>query len=101
MKMVMIWFGVLVLVVLISLLLQVVELVKVGLKIDIEGVLLGNMIQQVLESYGVKMINKIQFGIMLVVCGVIVVGELDIYLEYIGNGVFFFKDENDLVWKNV
>lgn len=38
---------------------------------------------------------------IFVVCGVIIFGELDIYLEYIGNGVFFFKDENDVVWKNV
>lgn len=32
--------------------------------------------------------------------GAIIFGELDIYSEYIGNGVFFFKDENDVAWKN-
>ncbi len=74
--------------------------VKVGSKIDTEGALLGNMIQQVLESHGVKTINKIQLGTTPVVRGAIVAGELDIYPEYTGNGAFFFKDENDPAWKN-
>ncbi len=69
------------------------EPVKVGSKIDTEGALLGNMIQQVLESHGVKTINKIQLGTTPVVRGAIVAGELDIYPEYTGNGAFFFKDE--------
>ncbi len=56
--------------------------VKVGSKIDTEGALLGNMIQQVLESHGVKTINKIQLGTTPVVRGAIVAGELDIYPEY-------------------
>ena len=73
---------------------------KVGSKIDTEGALLGNMIQQVLESHGVKTINKIQLGTTPVVRGAIVAGELDIYPEYTGNGAFFFKDENDPAWKN-
>jgi osmoprotectant transport system substrate-binding protein len=58
------------------------------------------MIQQVLESHGVKTINKIQLGTTPVVRGAIVAGELDIYPEYTGNGAFFFKDENDPAWKN-
>ncbi|PLM06427.1 ABC transporter substrate-binding protein, partial [Klebsiella pneumoniae] len=84
----------------ISLPLQAAEPVKVGSKIDTEGALLGNMIQQVLESHGVKTINKIQLGTTPVVRGTIVAGELDIYPEYTGNGAFFFKDENDPAWKN-
>ncbi|WP_228708896.1 ABC transporter substrate-binding protein [Klebsiella pneumoniae] len=83
-----------------SLPLQAAEPVKVGSKIDTEGALLGNMIQQVLESHGVKTINKIQLGTTPVVRGTIVAGELDIYPEYTGNGAFFFKDENDPAWKN-
>lgn len=53
------WVGLLVMLVVVSLLLQVVFFVKVGLKIDIEGVLFGNIILQVLESYGVLMVNKV------------------------------------------
>ncbi|HCA9011704.1 TPA: ABC transporter substrate-binding protein [Klebsiella pneumoniae] len=100
MKMATTWSGALALAALISLPLQAAEPVKVGSKIDTEGALLGNMIQQVLESHGVKTINKIQLGTTPVVRGAIVAGELDIYSEYTGNGAFFFKDENDPAWKN-
>ncbi|HHQ2469061.1 TPA: glycine betaine ABC transporter substrate-binding protein OsmF [Klebsiella pneumoniae] len=100
MKMATTWSGALALAALISLPLQAAEPVKVGSKIDTEGALLGNMIQQVLESHGVKTINKIQLGTTQVVRGAIVAGELDIYPEYTGNGAFFFKDENDPAWKN-
>ncbi|WP_243061471.1 ABC transporter substrate-binding protein [Klebsiella pneumoniae] len=100
MKMATTWSGALALAALISLPLQAAEPVKVGSKIDTEGALLGNMIQQVLESHGVKTINKIQLGTTPVVRGAIVAGVLDIYPEYTGNGAFFFKDENDPAWKN-
>ncbi len=100
MKMATTWSGALALAALISLPLQAAEPVKVGSKIDTEGALLGNMIQQVLESHGVKTINKIQLGTTPVVRGAIVAGELDTYPEYTGNGAFFFKDENDPAWKN-
>ncbi|ELY2650284.1 ABC transporter substrate-binding protein [Cronobacter sakazakii] len=74
--------------------------VKVGSKIDTEGALLGNVILQVLESHGVKTVNKIQLGTTPVVRGAITSGELDIYPEYTGNGAFFFKQENSPAWKN-
>lgn len=79
---------------------QAAEPVKVGSKIDTEGALLGNIILQVLESHGVKTVNKVQLGTTPVVRGAITSGELDIYPEYTGNGAFFFKDENDPAWKN-
>jgi osmoprotectant transport system substrate-binding protein len=79
---------------------QAAEPVKVGSKIDTEGSLLGNIILQVLDSHGVKTVNKVQLGTTPVVRGAITAGELDIYPEYTGNGAFFFKDENDAVWKN-
>ena len=62
MKMAMKWSGALALAALISLPLQAAEPVKVGSKIDTEGALLGNMIQQVLESHGVPTVNKVQLG---------------------------------------
>lgn len=80
--------------------LQAAEPVKVGSKIDTEGALLGNIILQVLESHGLKTVNKVQLGTTPVVRGAITSGELDIYPEYTGNGAFFFKDENDPAWKN-
>lgn len=50
MKMATKWSGALALAALISVPLQAAEPVKVGSKIDTEGALLGNMIQQVLEK---------------------------------------------------
>lgn len=94
------WRAALALAALISLPLQAAEPVKVGSKIDTEGALLGNIILQVLESHGVKTVNKVQLGTTPVVRGAITAGELDIYPEYTGNGAFFFKQENDPAWKN-
>ena len=79
---------------------QAAEPVKVGSKIDTEGSLLGNIILQVLDSHGVKTVNKVQLGTTPVVRGAITAGELDVYPEYTGNGAFFFKDEKDPAWKN-
>ncbi|HGY5111021.1 TPA: ABC transporter substrate-binding protein [Citrobacter braakii] len=95
-----VWVGSLVLLAAISLPLQAASPVTVGSKIDTEGALLGNIILQVLESHGVKTVNKVQLGTTPVVRGAITSGELDIYPEYTGNGAFFFKDENDPAWKN-
>lgn len=94
------WRGPLALLAAFSLPLQAAEPIKVGSKIDTEGALLGNIILQVLESHGVKTVNKVQLGTTPVVRGAIASGELDIYPEYTGNGAFFFKDENDPAWKN-
>ncbi len=94
------WVSSLSLLATVSLPLQAASPVTVGSKIDTEGALLGNMILQVLESHGVKTVNKIQLGTTPVVRGAITAGELDIYPEYTGNGAFFFKDENDPAWKN-
>ncbi len=94
------WSGALALVALVSLPLQAAEPVRGGAKLAPEGAMLGNIILQVLESHGVKTVNKVQLGTTPVVRGAITAGELDIYPEYTGNGAFFFKDENDPAWKN-
>lgn len=80
------WVSSLALLATVSLPLQAASPVTVGSKIDTEGALLGNMILQVLESHGVKTVNKIQLGTTPVVRGAITAGELDIYPEYTGNG---------------
>lgn len=74
--------------------------VRVGLKIDTEGSLLGNIILQVLESHQVKTVNKLQLGATQVLRGAITAGEIDIYPEYTGNGAFFFSAEQDKAWKD-
>jgi osmoprotectant transport system substrate-binding protein len=74
--------------------------VRVSSKIDTEGALLGNIIQQVLENKGIKTADKVQLGATKVVRAAITAGEIDIYPEYTGNGAFFFSEETDPAWKN-
>ncbi|MBJ3815414.1 ABC transporter substrate-binding protein [Shimwellia pseudoproteus] len=79
---------------------QAAEPVKVASKIDTEGALLGNMIIQVLESHGVKTVNRLQLGPTTVVRSALISGNIDIYPEYTGNGGVFFNDPTDQVWKD-
>ncbi|ERE18724.1 glycine betaine ABC transporter substrate-binding protein OsmF [Pseudogulbenkiania ferrooxidans] len=76
------------------------DAIRVGSKIDTEGALLGNMIQQVLEAHGVKTESKLSLGNTKVVRAAIAAGEIDIYPEYTGNGAFFFADEKNPAWKS-
>ncbi|OHX13477.1 glycine betaine ABC transporter substrate-binding protein OsmF [Chromobacterium sphagni] len=76
------------------------DAVRVGSKIDTEGALLGNLIQQVLEAHGLKTIGRLSLGNTKVVRTAIAAGEIDIYPEYTGNGAFFFADEKNPAWKS-
>ncbi|SUX29383.1 glycine betaine ABC transporter substrate-binding protein OsmF [Chromobacterium vaccinii] len=76
------------------------DAVRVGSKIDTEGALLGNIIQQVLEAHGVKTESRLSLGNTKVVRTAIAAGEIDIYPEYTGNGAFFFSDEKNPAWKS-
>ena len=63
--------------------------VVVSSKIDTEGGVLGNIIQQVLQANGIAVTDKIQLGGTPIVREAITAGEIDIYPEYTGNGAFF------------
>ncbi|MEO2216960.1 ABC transporter substrate-binding protein [Chromobacterium vaccinii] len=76
------------------------DAIRVGSKIDTEGALLGNIIQQVLEAHGVKTEGRLSLGNTKVVRTAIAAGEIDIYPEYTGNGAFFFSDEKNPAWKS-
>jgi osmoprotectant transport system substrate-binding protein len=67
--------------------------VVVGSKIDTEGDLLANMIIVALENNGFKVDNKAQTGTTEVVRKALLNGEIDIYPEYTGSGLFFFEGE--------
>ena len=75
--------------------------VRVGSKIDTEGALLGHLLVQVLEAGGVKTVNKLQLGNTKIVRGALLVGEIDLYPEYTGNGAFFHADEKHPAWKQL
>ena len=79
---------------------QAARPLRVASKIDTEGALLGQLVLQVLEAGGIKTDNRLQLGNTPIVRAALVAGEIDLYPEYTGNGVFFFSDEKNPIWKN-
>jgi osmoprotectant transport system substrate-binding protein len=65
--------------------------IVVGSKIDTEGKLLGTIIKLMLEANGFTVVDKIQTGPTDVVRQALINGEIDIYPEYTGSGLLFFK----------
>lgn len=74
--------------------------VTVGSKIDTEGKLLGTMIVVLLEKNGFKVVDKTQTGQTDVVRKALINKEIDIYPEYTGSGLIFFKNQDPAVYKN-
>jgi osmoprotectant transport system substrate-binding protein len=74
--------------------------ITVGSKIDTEGKLLGEMIVQMLQANGFKVNNKTEFGTTEVVRKALLSGEVDIYPEYTGSGLIFFKNQDPATYKD-
>lgn len=74
--------------------------IVVGSKIDTEGTVLGKMIVKVLAAKGIPVVDKVGFGTTDLVRKAIVAGELDLYVEYTGNGEFFFPGSDPATWKD-
>jgi osmoprotectant transport system substrate-binding protein len=74
--------------------------VTVGSKIDTEGKLLGTMIVVLLEKNGFKVVDKTQTGQTDVVRKALINKEIDIYPEYTGSGLIFFKNQDPTVYKD-
>lgn len=74
--------------------------VRVASKIDTEGMLLGNMIVDVLKANNIPVKNDVALGATSIVRQALVNGEIDIYPEYTGNGAFFTDTASSPVWKN-
>lgn len=65
--------------------------IKIGSKIDTEGELLASMMQLILEDKGFTVEDKSQTGTTDVVRKALLDGEIDLYPEYTGSGLFFFE----------
>ncbi len=74
--------------------------VVVGSKIDTEGTLLGKMIVRLLSANDIPVTDKVGFGTTDLVRKAIAAKELDLYVEYTGNGAFFFQGTDPTVWKD-
>lgn len=67
--------------------------IVIGSKIDTEGELLATIIQKVLEDNGFTVDDKSQTGTTDVVRKALLAGEIDVYPEYTGSGLFFFEGD--------
>lgn len=72
----------------------------VGSKIDTEGTILGKIIVKLLAQNKIPVVDKVGFGTTDLVRKAIVAKELDLYIEYTGNGEFFFKGSDPTIWKD-
>jgi osmoprotectant transport system substrate-binding protein len=74
--------------------------IVVGSKIDTEGTVLGEMIVQLLSANGLPVTDKVGFGTTDLVRKAIRAKELDLYVEYTGNGAFFFQGTDPSIWRD-
>lgn len=74
--------------------------IVVGSKIDTEGKLLGAIIIAKLKDAGFAVTDKTQTGTTDVVRKALLNKEIDIYPEYTGSGLIFFKNQDPAVYKD-
>ena len=67
--------------------------VVVSSKIDTEGAVIGNIIQQVLEANGIATVDKISLGPTPIVRAAITAGEIDIYPDRYTFGFLRYLEE--------
>lgn len=69
-----------------------------GSFVDTEGGILGNMILLALEEEGYLITDKVQFGTPDVHRNALLQGELDIGIDYTGNGQYYSEGFEEEVW---
>ena len=74
------------------------EPIVLGSFVDTEGGILGNMILLALEAEGYTITDKVQFGTPDVHRNAILQGELDIGIDYTGNGQYYSEGFAEEVW---
>ncbi len=74
--------------------------VKVASLLDSEGVVLGSMVIQMLESNGIKTVDKTKFGTPDVVRKALLAGDVDASIDYTGSGQYYVGPEGDPMWSD-
>ena len=72
--------------------------VVLGSFVDTEGGILGNMVLLALEKNGYTITDKVQFGTPDVHRNALLQGELDIGIDYTGNGQYYSEGFEEEVW---
>lgn len=74
------------------------DAITLGSFVDTEGGILGNMVLLVLEQAGYLVEDKVQFGVPDVHRNALLQGELDLGIDYTGNGQFYSEGIDAGVW---
>jgi osmoprotectant transport system substrate-binding protein len=75
--------------------------VVVSSKLSSESAMIGQMIRLLLNAAGVPTVDRTRIGATPVVRRALLVGEIDLYVEYTGNAGLFFNDPVDPAWKDL
>jgi len=75
--------------------------VVVSSKLSSESAMLGQMIRLLLEAHGIQTVDRMTLGATPVVRKALLAGEIDLYVEYTGNGGLFFNMPADPAWKDL
>ncbi|MBR7554354.1 glycine betaine ABC transporter substrate-binding protein [Allobacillus sp. GCM10007491] len=74
--------------------------IVVGSFVDTEGGILGNMVLLILEKNGYNITDKVQFGTPDVHRNALLQAELDIGIDYTGNGQYYAENVDEEVWRD-
>jgi osmoprotectant transport system substrate-binding protein len=75
--------------------------VVVSSKLSSESAMIGQMIRMMLNASGMETVDRTALGATYVVRKALLAGQIDIYVEYTGNGGFFFNLPSDPAWKDL
>ena len=74
--------------------------VVVSSKLSSESAMIGEMIRLVLSAAGIPAVDRLKIGATPVVRRALLDGEVDLYVEYTGNGGIFFNMPSNPAWKD-
>jgi len=74
--------------------------VVVSSKLSSESAMIGEMIRLVLGAAGIPTVDRLKLGATPVVRRALLDGEVDLYVEYTGNGGLFFNMPANPAWKD-
>ncbi|MGA9366509.1 MAG: glycine betaine ABC transporter substrate-binding protein [Steroidobacteraceae bacterium] len=74
--------------------------VVVSSKLSSESAMIGEMLRLVLNAAGIATVDRLKLGATPVVRRALLDGEVDLYVEYTGNGGLFFNMPADPAWKD-
>jgi osmoprotectant transport system substrate-binding protein len=75
--------------------------IVVSSKLSSESAMIGEMIRLLLNAHGIPTVDRMTLGATPVVRKALLVGEIDLYVEYTGNAGLFFNDPGNPAWKDL